>query len=362
MDLHKKPFDSGTIAKLDIFEDYAKAWLPTFIMAGVRRVAIFDFFAGQGYDIAGVPGSAMRILKTIKGQIGNIEQRRTTIDLYLNEFDFKKYGLLQSACNEFLIQNPSVANAVTIHYSQDEFAVVFARLLERIGTVPSLVYLDQNGIKAIAPEYFQALETKPKTDFLYFVSSSYFWRFGQSIEFKAYLDLDVSIAKQDPYRFIHRHVIDQIRKGLPIGTKLMLYPFSIKKGANIHGIIFGATHPLAVDKFLRIIWKKNDTNGEANFDIDEDYSKTQPDLWGRKKLTKLEAFEKNFREKVVNGEISNNSDALRFAYSEGHIGSHADAVLRKMKSEGLVSYDGPSPLITCENVFKLNRIIEYAVS
>lgn len=31
-DLHEKPFDEGTLKKLDIFEAYTKQWLPTFIM------------------------------------------------------------------------------------------------------------------------------------------------------------------------------------------------------------------------------------------------------------------------------------------------------------------------------------------
>jgi hypothetical protein len=50
-DLHEKPFDETTIAKLEIFEDYAQAWLPTFIRWGEREVYIFDFYAGTGYDI-----------------------------------------------------------------------------------------------------------------------------------------------------------------------------------------------------------------------------------------------------------------------------------------------------------------------
>lgn len=34
-DLHEEPFDDSTIAKLEIFEDYAKAWIPTFVMNGL---------------------------------------------------------------------------------------------------------------------------------------------------------------------------------------------------------------------------------------------------------------------------------------------------------------------------------------
>ncbi len=42
-DLHEEPFDDTTIAKLEIFEDYAKAWIPTFVMYGEPVICIFDF-------------------------------------------------------------------------------------------------------------------------------------------------------------------------------------------------------------------------------------------------------------------------------------------------------------------------------
>jgi len=66
-DLHEEPFDQTTIAKLEIFEDYAQAWIPTFVMRGDSIICVFDFFAGTGYDINGVPGTPIRILKKNKG-------------------------------------------------------------------------------------------------------------------------------------------------------------------------------------------------------------------------------------------------------------------------------------------------------
>jgi hypothetical protein len=53
-DLHEEPFDESTIAKLEIFEDYAQAWIPTFVMQGIPTINIFDFFAGTGYDKSGL--------------------------------------------------------------------------------------------------------------------------------------------------------------------------------------------------------------------------------------------------------------------------------------------------------------------
>ncbi len=60
--LHDKPFDESTIAKLEIFEDYAQAWIPTFVMQGIPTICIFDFFAGTGYDKNEIAGSPIRIL------------------------------------------------------------------------------------------------------------------------------------------------------------------------------------------------------------------------------------------------------------------------------------------------------------
>ena len=45
--LHDEPFDESTIAKLEIFEDYAQAWIPTFVMQAASTICIFDFFCGN---------------------------------------------------------------------------------------------------------------------------------------------------------------------------------------------------------------------------------------------------------------------------------------------------------------------------
>ena len=80
IDLHEKPFTEETITKLTIFEDYAKAWIPTFIMTPwCFDMNIFDFFAGTGYDKNGVAGSPIRILMQISEQVGNIFKKKQRI-------------------------------------------------------------------------------------------------------------------------------------------------------------------------------------------------------------------------------------------------------------------------------------------
>lgn len=359
--LHDKPFDESTIAKLEIFEDYAQAWIPTFVMQGVSTICIFDFFAGTGYDKNGIAGSPVRILQKIKEQIDNILQKGVKVKVYFNEFKKNKFELLKKSCEEYLKENEDVNRAIIIEYFNEDFKDLFPKLLPVINDFPSLVYLDQNGIKFLSEKYFLELEKTKQTDFLYFVSASHFWRFGDVEEFKVHLDIDMIEAKKNPYKFIHRSIIKQLREKLPSNTKLKLYPFSIKKVATIHGIIFGASHPRAVDKFLSIAWKRNETNGEANFDIDDDDLKKQQSLFGNQPLTKIEAFQKNVREKILSKEITNNFELYNYALEEGHLGKHAAEILQKMKKQKEITYEGKSPLVTYEQVYKSKRKVDYTI-
>jgi hypothetical protein len=112
---------------------------------------------------------------------------------------------------------------------------------------------------------------------------------------------------------------------------------------------------------LNIAWSRSPINGNANFDIDDDSKKQQLDMFAGKKLTKIEKFKENVRAKILAGEIKNNFDALNFVHEEGHIGKHAAECLREMKRNGELYYEGTSPLVTYENVFKNNRIVHYLI-
>lgn len=363
IDLHNKPFDETTIAKLEIFEDYAQAWIPTFVMQGRPEIHIFDFFAGTGFDLNGIPGSPIRLLGKIKEHIGNIFKYRVRIILHLNEFEPNKnkqlkFELLRKSCSTFLENNPDVRRAIQIEYYNEDFEQIFPKLLNKIKTYPSLVYLDQNGIRFLSDKYFLELEKCKETDFLYFVSSSYFWRFGNHEAFKMHLNIDIEEAKKDPYKFIHRNVLKELRKRLPKNTPLKLYPYSLQKGANIHGIIFGASHPRAVDKFLTVSWKRNELNGEANFDINSDKPELQLNLFGHKP-SKIELFQEAVKMKVLNQEIANNCQLYDFTINNGHIGKHSSDCLKKLKKENKIQYDGRSPLVTYDNVYKNKIKVEY---
>ncbi len=365
-DLHAKPFDEGTLKKLEIFELYTREWLPTFLMSEYETIYIFDFFAGTGYDKAHKPGSPIRILSEIKKQIGNVFKSKTKLYLIFNEFDKEKYALLKESCDNYVNSEPELLRAHSmqlLNYKvvNKDFAELFQKEITKIKQYPSLVFLDQNGVKFISDEYFLPLVNSHCTDFLYFVSSSYVKRFGNTEEFKHSISIDLKQLENKPTTWIHRNILDELRKRIPKGNKTRLYPFSIKKGRNVYGIIFGASHPRAVDKFLSTAWKENTINGEANFDIDDDKNNGQPDLFGYVKFTKIMQFQASLRKKILSKELISNKDVYKYTLEHGHIPAHAVDELKKMKKEGLVNF-GKSPLINYLQVYQKKNIINYTIN
>lgn len=358
IDHHTKPYDEGTLVKLEIFERYVEAWLPTFIMQPhVKEVNIVDFFAGLGYDKLSQKGSPIRILDKIDSFFGYLQQYNTKINLYLNEFEQSKYSALQDNCNEYLSINSRLQKFVEIHYSSKDFNEIYNEILQKTSNAPNLYIIDQNGIKFTNQENFDTLLKTEKTDFLFFISSSFFKRFNTVDEFNRHLEITEEELQKNPYNFIHRIVLDKYRSLIPTNSSMQIFPFSIRKGANIYGIIFGSKHILGVDKFLKIAWNKNKINGEANFDIDKDVAKAQPTLFPEmKQLTKIEKFENSLEEYIISKKTLTNIDLYYFTYNNGHIAEHANNWLRANRNKK-ISFTGHTK-ISWDSV-KNNEIVVF---
>lgn len=362
--IHDEPFDEGTITKLDIFQRYASEWLPTFVMSQRKKVYIFDFFAGTGYDKNHVPGSPIRILTEIKKQIQHIIENNTYVFVLINEYDKKKYPQLEAACNAFLDDNPELKRPnIKVKYRSEDFKVLYDEYDPYIGKEPSLVYLDQNGVSFIADKYFMSITSKLQTDFLYFVSSSYFKRFGNKPGFCDIVTPEgLKMINEKPYKYIHTELLNYFKSKLPPDSPIRLYPFTIKKKSGVYGIIFGASHIRAADKFLRMAWQMNELNGAANFDIDDDSTKDQlvlPLFDEPQPIKKVDAFKKRLHNKILDRKIKNNREAFEYTIDMGHIGTHAMEEIKEMKKKKLITYDASSPKVNYESAISKNEIVEF---
>jgi three-Cys-motif partner protein len=342
-DFYGKAYDEGTLTKLEIFQLYTREWLPVFISqkpAPGFGVHLFDFFAGPGCDAAGVPGSPLRTLQVIqefadKGMPGC---NRTVLKAHF--FDASKTNI--AALQERIGSRRLASEAVTVDSQPLEFAEAFERfgptLRSRDGA--KLLLIDQFGVDTVTEAVFRQLVEFPRTDFLFFISSNTLRRFREHPAIKQ------KITHVDDHYQVHRAVVASYRQLLPKGRRYYLAPFSIKKGANIYGLIFGSAHPLGMDKFLTVAWKKDRLNGEADYDIlrdNLDPAEGMLPLGDIFRPTKVTAFERALRNKLMGRLLRDETDVMEVCFAHGVTRQHAKPVLQALKEERLIDIDFQVP-------------------
>lgn len=370
-DIHKSSFDDGTKIKLHILKEYFKEWLPVFTKRKElfwKNIYVYDFFAGEGTDVDGQLGSPLLIIDEIKTHCQALKDRSISCNLIFNEFDCSKVEVLNSkiqtqkeSCSreDICPSKNSEACPFKLEIHNKDFQTFFSEIYSKISKeskLPRFMFLDQYGIKQITNDVFRKLVSLNRTDFIFFISSSFADRFADMHEFKQYLNLsreDFDIGR--PHQ-CHRVIFNYYKYLIPSDTQYYLAPFSIKKKNNIYGLIFGTNHTLGIEKFLNICWKINEQTGDANFDIDnEKINKTQPSLFAEFDVpNKLYLFKEELKNKIFSKQICSNVEMYNFAFEMGCLPKHANDVIKEMISNKELK---KKPSLLNTNVHKINKEI-----
>lgn len=187
-DFHTKPFDDGTLTKLLIFEEYIKEWLPVFLKKKKiiwKNINIFDFFAGPGLDKNGVKGSPLLILEYVSKFQKEIQSKGLNVNIYFNEFKTNKLNKLKNNIKQLDYD----VNSVSLNFSKNNFINAFKEFEKKLYSphTANLILLDQSGIKHITESVFLKLTNLKQTDFIFFISSSFFNRFKDDSKFMNHL-------------------------------------------------------------------------------------------------------------------------------------------------------------------------------
>lgn len=333
--LHSKPFDDGTQTKLYLFEKYFESWLPTFLYSKFEEIYICDFFSGPGKDLDNNLGSPLIILKIIKTYKEQIKDKRFKINILLNELDKNKFDQLQEYVKTELDELTDISDKLHIEIYNSDFKVLFNSVFHKLKTIPNFIFIDQNGIKQVTNDIIIKLDSLERSDFLFFISSSYFNRF--SFE-EIFPNIPINKIRNNKFTDIHREILNYYKSLLGDASNTKLYPFSIKKKQNLFGLVFGSKHFRAVDKFLTAAWKTNPINGEADFDIDNDTSKAQGLLFEERQLNKIEIFKRDLERYVLSKSEIENCDIYVFTLEHGHIPKHAIEVLKSLREKKVLEH------------------------
>lgn len=344
--IHDSSFDEGTQIKLHILKEYFKEWLPVFIVNPKQKKAkvfIYDFFSGPGKDTDGSDGSPLIILHELRSHCDAVRNKDIRIEVYFNDYSKKKIKALTENIKIFKnneCESSCIANCVyNVTVKNEDFNNLFIRAYSYIlknTKSPQFLFFDQNGIKFVTEDVFHKVTNLERCDFIFFISSSYVRRFGDLPEFQKYLSLTGQSFDGEPSKHCHRVIFEYYKSLLPQNKAYYLAPFSIKKGSNIYGLIYGSNHTLGIEKFLNVCWKINPQTGDANFDIDDEKINTnRPSLFDElNKSNKQNIFEAELKKKIINGTLRTNKKVYLFAFDEEFLPKHANMVLRELVKDG----------------------------
>lgn len=360
--IHVKGFDHGTLSKLELFEKYIQRWLPI-VVSTFPSVTIIDLFAGPGFDSKGIPGSPVRILTSVEKYLNLIIEKGCSVTVTLNTYDKseeqKEYKSLCTACAEF---KHLEGKGVILNLLNGKAEQLLPKIISEKTDLPMLLLIDQYGVQFMRQEYLRPIMQLPRLDVIYFVSTGHLYRLGNRPEF-GLSHLDIEKLRNSAFHECHKVFASLLKGIIPGDSNFEIHHFTLKKDRNINGVIFGASHMAAIDRFLAIAWQLDPVNGEGNFVIED--NKYRRRRTGQASLfpqeTKIDIFQDQLASLILNRTIRNNQQATVYTYDEGHLPSHAAKKVMEMKRNGEIDYMGISPMIGYEQAYKQRRHVEFKV-
>jgi hypothetical protein len=171
-----------------------------------------------------------------------------------------------------------------------------------------------------------------KTDFIFFVSSSFIRRFKEHPATKRYFDTPKIYFDESRPMDCHRQIAAYYYDLIPVNKEYYLHHFTIQKGANYWGLIFGTNHSLGMEKFLKVCWGIDKLSGESNCNINQDFEEGTL-FYNEKESVKKQKMELEIRNKILSGEICDNLSGLRYALKNGCLPSLFTSTVKKLEFE-----------------------------
>lgn len=352
-DINQDKFSEETKLKLQIFAECFREWIPVFIHdLYTKGVFIFDFFAGTGKDSDGNMGSPLILLSEAKGQdckyCNSVKKNKKQIYFTFNEKIESKFDELKNNIETYIkqcVKQNNCGEKCVYQYrcNQKEFKEALQdEILKKY--LPDKDYakfalLDQYGFSQVDEQVFLKLVSSPKTDFIFFISSSFINRFKELSSTKQYFDTNKIHFDEERPMDCHRLITEYYRNLIPQDKEYYLHHFTIKKGVNYWGLIFGTSHPLGMEKFLKVCWSKDALSGEANFSIENDYSKDEL-FYDENNTVKLLKIKDEIRQKILSCEIVDNKTGLKYALIRGCLPELFTTVVKEMEKENRIKRTG----------------------
>lgn len=354
-DINKKEFTEETKLKLEIFRECFREWFPVFVHNPyISNIFIYDMFAGSGKDSVGNLGSPRVLFQEARGDKKQhcqslLRPQSPKITFGFNELESSKKKELEltlsadlQSCRRGCSENKCPFDSSFYYESKDFSSLIDNKRLNFILKEPKFakfILLDQYGFKEINNDVFLKLVDSPTTDFIFFIASSFVRRFKTLPAVTNYFKENLINFDESKPKECHKVIADYFRNLIPQEKNYYIHSFTIQKGANYYGLIFGSGHSLGMEKFVKVCWKHDKLAGESNCNVYDDFEPGTL-FYNPQNSNKRKRVYTDIKEKILNHSISNNKQGLDYALRRGCEPKLYVEVIDALRKEGKIRIEG----------------------
>ncbi len=279
----------------------------------------------------GKPGSPIILLEEAKGEdcrhcIALRDKTGKYVTFHFNEKLSEKAELLKSSVKSHFEQcksncqlnaciHSSHVQCLSNSFEEIEQDFQFNTILKNPKWA-KFILLDQYGFSQIKDEVFLKLVNSPTTDFIFFISSSFIKRFKNHPSVTKYLNTQKMNFEEAKPNECHRIIANYFRNLIDKNKEYYIKHFTIQKGTNYYGLIFGTNHSLGMEKFVKVCWLEDNLSGESNCNINNDWEKGSLFYNPEESSTKVSTREE-LKRLLLKGCFPNNIVGLKWTLSQG---------------------------------------------
>jgi len=286
-------------------------------------------------------------LKNARGKnMKYCHNNKKPVSFVFNEFEKEKTETLKNTVDSFLSkcreENGCPGGcAYHVDIKQSDFKELFmSSEIQKIlkdRKIGKFVLLDQYGFKHIDDAVFKQLVGFPKTDFIFFISTSNISRFKEQECVKKYFEIERIYFDEGKPMECHSIMADYFRRFA--GDDYYIHHFTIRKGSNYWGLIFGTGHSYGMEKFLKVCWRQDPNSGESNFNKNNDLDLNDLFYNPEHTIKKVE-IKRAVETAIINCKICDNISGFEFVMKMGGEPKLFTDVVKQMEGDSRIVREG----------------------
>ena len=334
-----------SIAKIAYYKKYLTTYLSIIERTNyVKKIYLYDFFAGEGKDINGQECSSIAALNCVKQHFGNANAK-IDVAIHFNDSGISvvEEGILKINRVEKIANSINLPKHIQLTFTNSPFNEIAPKIIAKLNTLKNdhkaFCFIDPWGYKEIKPSLLKQFLRNGNTELLLFMPICFMHRFVGKVykagpqEFPGGEELQKflnELYKNDlPNIKNQTDFIQDITKQFKHYLKMnyILEIFIEKEKGQYFALFFFSNHKKGFHKMLEAKWALDEKEGKG-FRL-----KSAPELFPN---TDYEDYYDKLLKQLQIQPIMSNQELYDFGLANNHLPKHTNKVLKQLTAQNLI--------------------------